>query len=164
MNLYPLPSLILLSDYGGDWERYKCAIYQIFMETIVAKLDFLGLSVSCKYFQPIGGMHRSFWHLITESPEKLINDEDRIPDMRRCERIRWISHFIVNYQNSNIACWENKRGSNINTVLWFQPENYMIILSKRKNYYLLTTAYCHRESKSKKNLKEMQINPDPRKD
>lgn len=163
MSLYPLPPLILLKEYSGDWESYKQAVYQIFMESIVDKLTFLGLPVSCRYFQPIGGMHRSFWHLITENPEESQNDEDRVPDIRRCERIHWLAHIITNCMDQKVACWENKRGSNTNVVLWLQPEKYIVILSKRRGYYLLTTAYLHRESKIKVNIKEMKTNRDPRK-
>ncbi len=160
MSVYPLPSLVFLEDFSGNWETYKQELYQIFLDSIVNKLTFLNLPISCRYFQPIGEMHRCFWHLISEGA---LNDEDRIPDMRRCERIRWIAHLINNYQDSAITCWENKRSSNNNTVLWLPPENYMVILSKRKNYYLLTTAYVHSKGKARSNQKEMEIYKDPRK-
>lgn len=162
MSLYPLPDLIYLDDYNGDWSKYQQAVYQVFLNALVDKLTFLGLPVSCKYFKPINGMHRSFWHIITNNPERSINDEDRIPDIRRCERIKWIAHIITHSNDSNISCWENKRGNNINTVLWLEAENYMVILSKRKNYYLLTTAYQHEERKRKINIKERDDAKDPR--
>jgi hypothetical protein len=107
-------------------------------------------------------MHRGFWHLITEDHNNHKNDEDRIVCMRRCERIRWVSHLISNINNSEISCWENKRGSDKNIVIWLESENYMIVLSKRKEYYLLLTAYPHNESKGRKNKREMSCSIDPR--
>ncbi len=153
---------MLSSSYNDNWDSYKDAVYQFFLDSIVGKLTFLGLPVSCRYFQPIGDMHRSFWHLITENPENSQNDEDRLVDYQRCERIKWIPHIINNCNDSNVACWENKRGGNTNTVLWLQQEKYMVILSKRNGYYLLTTAYQHSDGKYKSNAREMKENKDPR--
>ncbi len=160
VSLYPLPPLLLLQNFGGNWEAYKQALYQIFLDTIVDKLSFLGLPISCRYFQPIGDMHRSFWHMITEGD---LDDEKRIPDLRRCERISWVPHLINHSDHSEILCWENKRKANINTVLWLPPESYMIILSKRRDYYLLTTCYVHDSGKTRTNRREIEISKDPRK-
>ena len=160
MSLHPLPPLILFQDFQGDWENYRQELYRIFLNTIVNKLTFLDLPISCRYFQPIGDMHRCFWHLISQGA---LNDEERIPDMQRCERIHWIAHIINNQYDTELKCWENKRKSNINTVLWLPTERYMIILSNRKEYYLLTTAYVHNDIKSKTNEREISISINPRK-
>jgi len=105
-------------------------------------------------------MHRCFWHLISEGALK---DDDRIPNIRRCERIPWIAHIINNQNDQELRCWENKRGSNTNTVLWVPTERYMVIFSNRKDYYLLTTAYVHKDRKSIRNEKEASTCIDPRK-
>jgi hypothetical protein len=117
VNLYPLPPLILFESFGGNWELYQSALYKTFQDCILDKLTFLGLPVSCKFFEPINSRHRSFWHLISENPENSLDDEDRIPDFRRCERIKWIPHIINNCNDFKaISCWENTRGSNTNIV------------------------------------------------
>lgn len=160
MSLYPLPTLILFEDSQGNWDDYRQKLYEVFLNTIVNKLTFLGLPVKCRYFQPIGEMYRCFWHLISEGS---LHDEDRLPNMRRCERLLWIPHLINHYNHTELFCWENKRGQNNNTVLWLPPENYMIILSRRKDYYLLITAYPHDDRKAKTNEKERRLYLDPRK-
>ncbi|HAT1940333.1 hypothetical protein [Legionella pneumophila] len=160
MSLYPLPDLILFESFGGNWDSYQNTLYQLFLNNIDRKLSFLGLPIRCRYFEPISNMHRSFWHLVTSGP---LDDEERIIDFRRCERINWIPHLIQCSNCSEILCWENKRGSNTNTVLWLPPERYMIVLSNRKDYYLLTTAYVHDERKGKTNQKESGLHRDPRK-
>lgn len=163
MPLFPLPDLMTFEEFSGDWDSYRDAIYQVFCNEVVDKLSFRGQKIVCKYLQPIGGMHRSFWHLITNNPEDSRDDEDRIIDPRRCERIRWIAHLISQVDDPSIQCWETKRKSNTNVVIWLPSEKYMIILSKRSGYYLLTTAYTHGENKGKDNLRDSQLHKDPRK-
>lgn len=163
MSLFPLPDLILMNTHKGNWDFYQKVIYEEFLDSVDKKLKFLGLPIKCRYFEPINDMHRGFWHLITEDPQNSKNDEERLPDIRRCERMKWISHIINNINHPAILCWENKRGSNTNVVIWLEQENYMIVLSKRKDYYLLVTAYVHDKNKSIKNKKESNLYNDPRK-
>ena len=87
--------------------------------------------------------------------------KDREVNFRRCERIGWIPHILNNYNDPQIICWE--RDYDKNTVLWLKKDCYMIVLSKRKNYYLLKTAYYHRRSKVKSNLRDREKYKDPRK-
>ena len=160
MSLYPLPSLVLLKDYNGNWKLYQEALYKIFTDTILNRATFLSLPVKCKYLPPIGGMHQCFWHLITATKYSK-KDEDREVDLRRCERITWISHILKHYNDSRIVCWE--RDYDKHTVLWLKKDCYMIVLSNRKNYYLLKTAYHHRKGKIKSNSRDMERYRDPRK-
>jgi hypothetical protein len=167
MALFPLPPLITLNQYGGDWERYSAAIYKEFVDNVVnAGLTFLGLPLSYQRLPEFQGMHYSFWHLITEDKERTRSDEDRIPDMRRCERVSWIAHIIRNAgeSDSGIRCWENERHGNKHIVLWLEEERFLIILAKRKEYVLLKTMYCHSEWKVRKLAKECAESKDPRKD
>ena len=161
VSLYPLPPLIPFEEYKGNWKLYQEALYKIFQDSISNKLTFLSLPVRCRYFPSVEGMHQCFWHLMTESPKYSKKDEDREVDFRRCERISWIPHILINYSNPQIICWE--RDYDKNTVLWLKQDFYMIVLSKRKNYYLLKTAYCHHSSKVKSNSKDMMKYRDPRK-
>lgn len=162
MSVFPLPNLILLNDFNGDWENYREAIYQEFLDNIVNKLEFLGLPIRCKRFELVNNMYRTFWHIITDNMEKSLIDEDRTIDFRRCERIKWIAHIITNSDDRIIKCWQNERRNNENIILWLESENYMIVLSKRNGYYLLTTAYVHDSLTTKRNLEEMSGKKDPR--
>ena len=167
MGLFPLPDLMLLQDFGGDWDRYRAAIYQEFLDNVVrADHKFLGLPISYPRTPEYLGMHCSFWHLITEDLGKTFRDEDRTPDMRRCERVSWIGHVLrhANDPLSGALCWENKRGSNTHIVLWIKEEDFVIILARRTKYYLLKTIYQHNQWTRKKLEKEHGENSDPRKD
>ena len=70
------------------------------------------------------------------------NEEDRIPNLRRCERILWIQWVIQNAGNDGFPWWENQRQGNTHVVIWAQEHDFAIVLAKRRDYYVLKTAYA----------------------
>ena len=145
----PLPAIV---PFGGNWLHYVEEIYKVYVESIAsAGLTFNGLNVSCQFRPESQGKHFGFWHVISEGE----TEEDRIPDFRRCERVTWISYLIANVESDeNISWWENKRGADTHVVIWHEAENFVVILAKRKDYYLLKTAYCPESHRAKKFIKE----------
>jgi hypothetical protein len=142
----PLPELIRLSDYGNDWDRYVDVLYDIYQKQIVnAELSFGGLAVNQRCMPFTKGKDATFWHLISEG--KL--EEERTPDIRRCERLSWIGWLIHQVgTNTDVLWYEQIRNNRIYVVLWCRPHQYVVILEKRVSYYLLVTAYSidrHRE-------------------
>jgi hypothetical protein len=132
----PLPDLY---PFHGDWTRYEDEIYEIYMDTIVhSGIQFRGLPVSAQYRPPTRNKGYGFWHLISEGQ----SEDDRTPDLKRCERIRWVAWLIVNAESDdNLSWWENTRGGSTHTVIWHEQENFAVVLAKRSDYYLLKTAY-----------------------
>lgn len=137
------PPLVLLSEYGGDWSRYETALHDIFMQEIVrGSLALDGCRISCRRIPETGGRWASFWHLIQEGRV----EDERTPDLRRCERLRWIRWMIENAETyPEISRWENTRRTEANILLWYREE-YLVILSRRNDYLLLKTAYCTEQS------------------
>lgn len=134
----PPPELILFSDFDGDWTLYEAALDEIFVREIRSGLTLDGLPVHCRRIPESDGRWAAFWHLIQEGK---IEDE-RTPDLRRCERIRWVRWVIDNANSApEILRWENARGTEKNVLLWYREE-YLVVLSKRSGYLLLKTAYC----------------------
>jgi len=134
-----------LFTLNGEWEEYLKQVYEIYLCTIInSNLIFQGLPVKAKYMPATRGMGFGFWHLISEAaPTKGKKDEDeRVPDLHRCERIRWVAWAILNAGNSDILFWENNRSGNVHVVIWVKEHDFAVVLSKRKDYYLLKTAYC----------------------
>ncbi len=131
-----------LVAFGGDWETYVDELYRIYLSDIVnGGLHFNGLRISCQYRPPSQGKHFGFWHVISEGRD----EEERTPDFRRCERIRWIRHLIEGAgSNERISWWENTRGRDTRVVIWAEEEDFAVILAKRRGYYVLKTAYCLR--------------------
>jgi hypothetical protein len=134
------PDLVL---FGGDWTVYEAELHRIFLAEIArAALQFRGVPVGCRRYPEAGGRWSSFWHLVQEGPV----EEDRTPDLRRCERIRWVRWVIENAPiHPDIDEWQNTRGTTVNTLLWYQ-EKYLVVLAERKEYWLLRTAYCTEKS------------------
>lgn len=134
-----LPDLVRLEDSNGDWDEYVELLYQLYIGDLVrASLTFRGLPLRVQYRPPTGGKGYGFWHVISEGKV----EDDRTPDLRRCERIRWISWLILHPdQQPEIAWWEDRRGGNTHVVLWHRSANFAVVLAKRRKYYLLKTAY-----------------------
>jgi hypothetical protein len=132
-------SLPELFPFHGEWSRYEEELYTIYLETIIqSRLIFHGLPVRAKYAPPTKSKGYTFWHLISEGER----EEERIPDPRRCERIRWVAWLIQNgTSHKDVSWWENKRGSNTHIVIWHEQENFAVVLAQRNGYFLLKTAY-----------------------
>lgn len=143
-----LPKLMLLAAYDGQWHAYLNAIYQVFRQDFVQnKPRYPNKRFALKRFPMSKGKEASFWHLIQEGSV----EEDRIPDLRRCERIRWPRPMIEAIQSKQVRVWRNVRGKNERVVIATGDFSYVVILDDRDNYVLLWTAYCveqaHRRAK-----------------
>jgi hypothetical protein len=147
----PLPELL---TFSGNWPEYVETLYNIYQKQIVqGNLHFLNIPVKTQYRPPSDGKGFGFWHVISEGPE----EAERVPDFRRCERIRWIAWAIENVENDpRISWWKNKRGRNTHIVLWIEEEDFAVILAERKGYYLLKTSYCIEEHRRKSMKKDRE--------
>lgn len=157
MNAAPewLPPLVLFSDYGHNWHTYLAAVYAWFKNDFIDNQPvFRGRRLGLKR-HPVGnGKEATFWHMIQEGKD----EENRIPDFRRCERIRWPRPVIEHDGDQAIKIWRNWRGSEERVCLWLVPENYVVILADRGDYILPWTAYLveqpHRQRKMQKEYEE----------
>ena len=149
-------SLPNLYEFHGDWRIYVDEIYEVFCNSVAhANLSFRGLKISCQYRPEYQGKHFGFWHMISENLDKNQSEDDRVPDMRRCERITWVAYLIQHAEASNeITWWENTRGRDTHVVIWHEQENFVVILAKRQDYYLLKTCYCAEEHRRRTFIKE----------
>lgn len=137
------PNLVPFAAFNGDWKAYEAELHSIFISEIAGgSLQFAGVRVGCRRNPETAGRWASFWHLVQEGRV----EDDRTPDLRRCERIRWVRWVIENARtHTEIDEWQNMRGTEINTLLWYREE-YLVVLARRQNYCLLRTAYCTEKS------------------
>ena len=144
-----LPDLMPLQ---GEWADYVDAIYQVYVEQVAnGGLTFNSLRITCQFRPESQGKHFGFWHVISEGD----SESDRLPDLRRCERITWIAYLIANVDtDADITWWGNKRGTNTHVVIWHEAENFVVILAARNGYYLLKSAYCPESHRAKTFIKE----------
>lgn len=140
-------SLPDLFPFHGDWPRYEDELYAIYLETIVRSgITFRGWPVKAQYRPPTKNKGYGFWHLISEGER----EDDRIPDMRRCERIRWVAWLIDNAESHvDLSWWGNARGSSRHIVIWHEQENFAVVLAQRNDYFLLKTAYWVKQRRRK---------------
>jgi hypothetical protein len=144
-----LPELVLFNDFNGNWETYIDAIYQYFKDDLIDnQAYFKSLRVSIRKQPPYQEKHFSFWH-VTSTGEK---EEERIPDFRRCERIRWIRPIIENADDPAVKVWENQRRDGKRICLWLESQNYLVVLSPRQDYVLLLTAYTTDYERTRRKL------------
>jgi len=132
-----LPDLMPLSDYGGDWGKYINAVFAVFYKDfIVSQPKFNACSVQCRRDPMYDGKEAGFWHCVSGGA----NEQNRIPDMRRCEAIGWIRAIIENCNDSLIKVWKSKKKSDVRVYLWFN-EKYLVVVGERKKYLQLITAF-----------------------
>lgn len=148
-----LPGLEELGAYGGDWSRYLEAIYAIFCADFVrSKPQFRGVRLGLKRLPVIEGKEATFWHIISEGS----NESERLPDMRRCERIRWPRPIIENEESPEIKVWTEVHKGEERIHLWLEAEGYLTVLNRRNGYLLWTAFYVEREHQRDKYRKRWE--------
>jgi hypothetical protein len=144
-----LPPLVFLEDYGGDWKQYIEVVYAYFKSDFVdTKPRFGNRPVKLKRYPLLDGKEATFWHVTSEGKD----ETQRVPDLRRCERIRWPRPIIKHFEDKAIRCWPNKRSRDKRIILWFCEQDYVVILADRKKYVLLWTAYYVSYEHTRQNL------------
>ena len=133
-----LPPLVKLADHGGDWNCYVEAVYEYFRRDFIeSRPRFPGRQFAVKRHPVEKGKEATFWHLISEGR----TEADRLPDMKRCERIRWPRPVIEAVSSGKVKCWWNKRGAEDRIVVALSDFSYVVVLADRGRYVLLWTAY-----------------------
>ncbi|MEK7607378.1 MAG: oxidoreductase [Patescibacteria group bacterium] len=135
----PPPNLIVFSGHTEEWDAYQESLFQVFCKTIVeARLTFQGMPVNPRRFPEEKGKHFTFWHLISEGEK----EEDRTPDLRRCERLDWVAWVIQNCEsNPDISYWESRRKRSKNFVIWYEKGEFAVVIARRSRYFVLLSAY-----------------------
>lgn len=141
-----IPELETIDDYN-KWSQYIDHIYEIFKENFKDNIPlYCGKPVYIRK-EPIEyGKEESFFHITCNDYAKNCN---RSPDIRRCERIRWVRAFIENAYKceeciegcSGIIMWEEQYHGKTRIHIFHEDERYIVVIEKRKEYYSLVTAF-----------------------
>ena len=132
-----LPSLIRFEDYDGNWDKYINTVFAVFYRDFIETQPlFQGKYVRCRRDPLFDGKEAGFWHCVTEGPD----EEQRTPDLRRCERIGWVRSVIEHANEEGIDVWA-REGRDRRIHIWYQ-EAYLVVLGERKRHYQLITAFC----------------------
>ena len=138
MSTLIFPDTIELNHFNGNFTNYFNAVYAIFENDFIKTQPLYdGFKVAVRKYPEVDGLHRTFYHITHEGED----EENRTPDIRRMERIKFPKFVIENEQHEEILIWKNKRGKDERIVLFNEIENYILILTDRKGYYMFITAY-----------------------
>lgn len=148
------PDLIYLNDFAGNFQNYFNAVYIVFENDFIKKQPkYAGIKVSVRKYPEVDGLHRTFYHITHEGED----ENNRQPDIRRMERIRYPKFIIKNNTHSEILIWKNKRGKDERILLFNENENYIVVLTERKEFFLFITAYyVETEHRKRSLLKEYE--------
>lgn len=145
-----LPPLVTMEDCGRDWHRYLAAVYQYFQQDFADTLPHLAAKPVKINRTPIhDGKETSFWHIISDGRSEI----DRLPNLRRCERIRWPKPIIEAYAAApGVLSWETYQHGDPRIKLSLADFSYLVVLSNRPKYAFLITAYCVDRERTKRQL------------
>lgn len=136
-----LPSIV---EMAGNWDAYCDQLFQIFERDLRAA-RFFGRRVSRRRTPEVNGKPDGFWHVTSEHFDK--NSEDRVPDLRRCERVPWIGPMIDAAGTDRVLCFRSPRPVKFghNVVIALPDMSYVVILGVRNGrdglYMVLVTAF-----------------------
>lgn len=133
-----------LLKFEGDWASYEDVIYAQYHADIVQNRPHLwGKRIAARFNPETKGKGFSFWHVVSEGSV----EEERTPDLQRCERIAWIAWLIDRCDGCHegfswwISVRTTKKGRRENLVLWAEDHDYVVILEPRDNHVMLVSAY-----------------------
>jgi hypothetical protein len=82
-------------------------------------------------------------------------EAERLPDLRRSERIRWPRPCIEH--ETELRVWTEPRNGEDRIHLWLESEGYLVVLAARRGYVVLwTTFFVEREHERKKYARRYQ--------
>lgn len=130
----------------GDWRTYENQLIDYFYKHLYnMKLYYNGCPISLKKKPEYKNNPGSFYHLTCKGIHHNSTEEDREPDLRRCERLHWIKPIIeAEHRECGLECVRiyEKRHNGDNTInLLFEEGRFLVVLGKRNGYLLLKTAY-----------------------
>lgn len=152
MNESPewLPLLVLFSDFDGDWDRYLSALYAWFKQDFIdSKPAFQGKRLGLKRYPLTHGKEATFWHMIQEGEV----EEERTPDFRRCERIRWPKPVIQNSEDPQVKWWVSVKRNENRIHIWLEDNDYIVVLADRKGFLIPWTAFLVTREHTKRKLR-----------
>jgi hypothetical protein len=158
ISLDNLPLIIELNDFGGNYASYIDAVYEIFHNDFIKHKAHFGSHELKMKFNPIfQDRAYTFYHMTHEGEV----ESERLPDLRRCERIGWAKPSVENVEIWNLRFWRQSRKNSENRVCILRDVegdyDYFVVLEVRETYVLLWTAFISTHShETRRKLKEYE--------
>lgn len=132
------------------------SLYQIFHKDFTSSKPSYDGRIVWFFPQKEGGKELLFWHL-TSKNDKVTGE--RLPDLRRSERLPWVRPLIDNHKQPETLDWDYREGDgDIHTYIWLKDHDFVAILKKYKDgrRRIITSYfidYNHKKSKLRKKYK-----------
>ena len=113
------------------------------------------------------GKERIFWHLTTRNTKRQkiprrkrkfypkgqeYTETERLPDLRRCERLPWVKPLIEHPTEPEVTAWDYEEGDQtVKTYIWIKDYDFVVIMKKYPDgrRRLITSFYVDRSFKRK---------------
>lgn len=129
----------------GQYADYENQLYQLYLDLYInGGLSYNGNRIKMKYYPPEYNERTGFYHLICENYDHTGDENDRTPNLRRCEKIAWADEIIRKCAPAlcgEIKIWENNRKGKKSLLLYCDDIRYLVVLGVRNGYYMLVSAY-----------------------
>jgi len=134
-----LPEELRYADYKGDWNKFLEVVYGVFERDFKHSCPrYKGLPLA--YDSKLeAGKEMAFWHLIQRHDCRA---QDRVPDLRRCERIPWPKPIIQHPTDKAISVWKKELHRQTRIHIWLHDLDYIVVLAEMPNVMVLVTAFC----------------------
>lgn len=132
-----LPSMAVVEP----WTTHTFdALHEIYLNTISHAALFLDGQRVWFYRDLEDGREIMFWHL-THRKDKSSNT--RLPDLPRCRKLTWVAAILDNANQPEVTRWDYlESDGKINTYLWLQAEQCLVLLRKFEDgTHRLITCY-----------------------
>lgn len=141
-----LPPLCRFEDFEKNWQRYEDHLYSRFRRDFIVSPPRVGgqlVQINTAPYEK--GKEEAFWHLITEDQEVELDghvQKERLPDLRRCERISWPGAILREGASDRVVIWRERRPDGLRHVHALPDFSYMVALAIRGSGKLfLATAF-----------------------
>lgn len=143
--------LVELAAAGNDWSRYCDILYSEFHQAFISsRPEFQGKRVGVNRSRTVKGKESAFWHCISEGD----SEDDRLPDLRRCERIRWPRPIIEAVGTDKVRWWKERRGRTRRAYVALADFSYLVVLEELSTHCVLVTAYPVEQAHARKKLRD----------
>ena len=136
-----------IMEMEGDWDEYCDSLFEAFERDLLGA-RFHGRRVGRRKMPEVAGKPDGFWHVTSEFDK---DSTERIPDLRRCERVPWIGPTINAVGSDRVLCWQSPRRApnGHNVVIALPTFEYAVIHGHRRRgteqpYMVLITAFVPR--------------------
>lgn len=159
-----LSNLIYLNDFSS-WIEYEDYLYEIYLDDFKYDTPYIfDKPIRIRVNPKIAEKDQTFFHMTSNSEYAKTNDpNDRTPDLRRCERIKWPRDIIDNYLCNNdcdcnkIKIWREPYKNNTRIHMLFEDVRFLIVIEERKDYMLfITSFYMEHNHQVRKQLKKYE--------